>query len=204
MKKLLLNGFEPFLKYTINPTMKIVQELDGLTIGDYIIHSEVLSVDFNASGDELLAHIKQLQPDAVISLGLAGGRFKMTPERIAINFKDGERDNVGNNPVDEPIHMNGEPAYLSTLPIRAMVNHLTANGLPAEISNSAGTYLCNNVMYEGLAYAKSNNHNMLSGFLHMPASHELAIQHGNIPSWSHEDLKKGVQLCIEMLSENGQ
>ncbi|MHA6259741.1 pyroglutamyl-peptidase I [Sporosarcina sp. CAU 1771] len=204
MKKLLLTGFEPFLKFTINPTMKIVEELNGLVIGDYIIHSEVLSVDFNSSGTQLLGHIESIQPDAVISLGLAGGRYKMTPERIAINFKDGEPDNEGHIPVDEPIHMNSEPAHLSSLPVRAMVNHLLANGLPAEISNSAGTYLCNNVMYEGLAYAKKFKPTMLSGFLHIPASHELAIQHGKIPSWSHEDLKKGVSLCIEMLSEDGQ
>ncbi len=204
MKKLLLTGFEPFLNYTVNPTMKIVEELNGLTIGDYKIHSEVLSVDFSKSGDELLAHIERLQPDAVISLGLAGGRYKMTPERIAINIKDGEPDNLGNIPVDEAIHPDGKSAYMSTLPVRDMVNHLLANGLPAEISNSAGTYLCNNVMYEGLAYAEKNNPSMLSGFLHIPASHKLAIQNGKMPSWSHEDLKKGVQLCIEMLTKDGQ
>ncbi|MBE1556033.1 pyroglutamyl-peptidase I [Sporosarcina limicola] len=200
MKKLLLTGFEPFLNYTVNPTMKIVQELNGQQIGDYAIHSEVLTVDFTSSGEQLLAHIERLQPDAVISLGLAGGRYKMTPERIAINFKDGEPDNQGNKPVDEAIQQGGEPAYLSTLPVRAMVDKLLAVGLPAELSNTAGTYLCNNVMYEALHYAATKQPGMKSGFLHIPASHELAIQHGQIPSWSHEDLKKGVTVCIEVLS----
>ncbi|CAM3228109.1 pyroglutamyl-peptidase I [Filibacter tadaridae] len=200
MKKLLLTGFEPFLKFTVNPTMKIVEELNGQQIGDYVIHSEVLSVDFNASGKQLLAHIEQIQPDAVMSLGLAGGRYKMTPERIAINIKDGEPDNNGHRPVDEVIQVDGEPAYMSTLPIRAMVNQLLESGLPAEISNTAGTYLCNNVMYEALHYAAKNQPNMKAGFLHIPASHELAIEYGKIPSWSHEELKKGVTLCIEMLS----
>ena len=200
MKTLLLTGFEPFLKYTINPTMQIANELHGEVIGDYKIHSEILTVDFNSSGEQLLAHIEALQPDAVISLGLAGGRDQMTPERIAINIKDGPADNEGNTPIDEPIQESGEPGYMSTLPVRAMVNRLLEEGLPAEVSNTAGTYLCNNVMYEGLHYAATKNAAMKSGFLHIPASHKLAIEHGSIPSWSHEDLKKGVVLCIEVLS----
>ncbi|WP_252503510.1 pyroglutamyl-peptidase I [Sporosarcina sp. Marseille-Q4943] len=200
MKKLLLTGFEPFLSFTVNPTMRIVEELNGQQIGSYEIHSEVLSVDFTSSGKQLLEHIERVQPDAVLSLGLAGGRYKMTPERIAINVKDGEADNSGNKPIDEIIDAQGEPAYMSTLPVREMVDQLVAAGLPAEVSNTAGTYLCNNVMYEGLHYAATRRPHMKSGFLHIPASHELAIQHGRIPSWSHEDLKKGVTVCIEVLS----
>lgn len=201
MKQLLLTGFEPFLTYTVNPTMKIVEDLHGKVIGDYQVVGKVLTVDFNSSSQQLLSHIETTQPDAVISLGLAGGRYKVTPERIAINFKDGAADNEGNVPVDELIQKNGVPGYLSSLPVRAMVNKLLELGLPAEISNSAGTYLCNNVMYEGLHYAKTKKTSMPSGFIHIPASHELAIQHGNIPSWSHDDLKRSIVACIEVLSE---
>lgn len=201
MKKLLLTGFEPFLKFTVNPTMKIVEELNGQTIGGYEIVGRIMTVDFNSSGEQLLSHIEDIQPDAVISLGLAGGRYKITPERIAINFKDGNADNEGNIPVDEPITQTGEPAYVSTLPIRAMVNKLQEKGFPAEISNTAGTYLCNNVMYEGLRYAKTQARSIPAGFIHIPASHELAIQHGSIPSWSHEDLKNSISTCIEVLAE---
>jgi pyroglutamyl-peptidase len=201
MKQLLLTGFEPFLTYTVNPTMKIVEDLHGKVIGDYQVVGKVLTVDFNSSSQQLLSHIETIQPDAVISLGLAGGRYKVTPERIAINFKDGAADNEGNVPVDELIQKNGVPGYLSSLPVRAMVNKLLELGLPAEISNSAGTYLCNNVMYEGLHYAKTKETSMPSGFIHIPASHELAIQHGNIPSWSHDDLKRSIVACIEVLSE---
>lgn len=201
MKKLLLTGFEPFLKFTVNPTMKIVEELNGQTIGGYEIVGRIMSVDFHASGKQLLSHIEEIQPDAVISLGLAGGRYKITPERIAINVKDGDADNEGHIPVDEPIAEDSEPAFLSTLPIRAMVNKLKDKGFPAEISNTAGTYLCNNVMYEGLRYAKTQNRPIPSGFIHIPASHELAIQHGKIPSWSHEDLKNSIRICIEVLAE---
>lgn len=202
MKKLLLTGFEPFLDYTINPTMKIVESLHGTNIGDYEIIGKIIPVDFNLSGDFLLNFIKKDEPDAVISLGLAAGRYKITPERIALNVKDGDADNKGIKPIDEPIRERGEAAYLSTLPIRQMVDGLLANGLPAAISNTAGAYLCNNVMYEGLYYAKMNKPELPTGFIHIPASHELAIQHGNIPSWSHEDLLKGVQVCIRVLSEN--
>lgn len=201
MKKLLLTGFEPFLKFTVNPTMKIVEELDGQTIGGYEIVGRIMSVDFNSSGNELLAHIEDTRPDAVISLGLAGGRYKITPERVAINVKDGDADNEGHIPVDEPIAEGSEPAYFSTLPIRAMVNKLQENGFPAEVSNTAGTYLCNNVMYEGLRYAKAQDRPIPSGFIHIPASHELAIQHGKIPSWSHEDLKNSIRICIEVLGK---
>ncbi|MBZ5200524.1 pyroglutamyl-peptidase I [Planomicrobium chinense] len=201
MKKLLLTGFEPFLDYTVNPTMKIVEELNGAEVGGYKIIGKVMPVDFHASGNQLLEFIEETAPDAVISLGLAAGRYKMTPERIAINFKDGPVDNEGHKPVDEPIREAGEPAYLTTLPARKMVDRLIERGLPAEISNTAGAYLCNNVMYEGLYYASKHKPDMLSGFIHIPASHELAIQHGRIPSWSHQDLAAGIRICIEVLGE---
>ncbi|MCH4824729.1 MAG: pyroglutamyl-peptidase I [Planococcus sp. (in: firmicutes)] len=201
MRKLLLTGFEPFLDYTVNPTMKIVEALDGKTIGNYQVVGKIMPVDFNSSGEFLLKFIKEENPDAVISLGLAAGRYKITPERIALNVKDGDVDNEGNKPIDEPIRQEGDAAYMSTLPVRKMVDHLIAKGLPADISNTAGAYLCNNVMYEGLHYAKYNKPTLKTGFIHIPASHELAIQHGRIPSWSHEDLVKGIQICIEVLDE---
>lgn len=100
MKKLLLTGFEPFLSFTVNPTMKIVEELNGTKIGSYEVMSRVLSVDFKQSGDQLIHYLKELKPDAVISLGLAGGRYKITPERVAINVKDGAADNQGHIPLD--------------------------------------------------------------------------------------------------------
>lgn len=204
MKTLLLTGFEPFLSFTINPTMKIVEELDGTIIGNYQVVGKIMTVDFASSGEQLLEHIKETDPDAVISLGLAGGRYKITPERIAINVKDGEADNKGYSPVDEPIYDNGQPAYMSTLPIRKMINTLIEKGYPAEISNTAGTYLCNNVMYEGLHYAANQKPSMRSGFIHIPASHELALQHGRIPSVSHVDLLTSIRVCIEVLSDDDQ
>lgn len=202
MKKLLLTGFEPFLQLTVNPTMKIVEELDGLEINGYRIVGRILTVDFRSSGKELLQLLAAEKPDVHISLGLAAGRYKITPERIAINVQDGDVDNEGNRPIDEVIQVDGEPGYFSTLPIRKMVEKLIENGFPAEISNTAGTYLCNNVMYEALHYAHMTNSAMISGFIHIPASHELAVAHGKIPSWSHEDLKNSIITCIGVLEHH--
>ncbi|MFP3323171.1 pyroglutamyl-peptidase I [Planococcus sp. SIMBA_160] len=204
MKTLLLTGFEPFLDYTINPTMRVVERLDGEEIGGYRIISRVLPVDFNRSGQYILEWIEEVQPDAVVSLGLAAGRYKITPERIALNVKDGDQDNEGYQPVDEPISAEGPDAYLSTLPVRKMTQALIEAGLPAEISNTAGAYLCNNIMYEGLHYAAKNKPEMLSGFIHIPADHQLAIEHGKLPSWSHDDLTAGVRICLEAMGQDGR
>ncbi|KYG59250.1 pyroglutamyl-peptidase I [Planococcus maritimus] len=201
MKTLLLTGFEPFLDYTINPTMRVVERLDGEEIGGYRIISRILPVDFNRSGQRILEWIEELEPDAVVSLGLAAGRYKITPERVALNVKDGDQDNEGYQPVDEPISAAGPDAYLSTLPVREMTQALIEAGLPAEISNTAGAYLCNNIMYEGLHYAATNKPDMLSGFIHIPADHQLAIEHGKLPSWSHEDLARGVRICLEAMEQ---
>ncbi|MDM5232890.1 MULTISPECIES: pyroglutamyl-peptidase I [Lysinibacillus] len=196
MTKILLTGFVPFLDYKINPTMQIVEALSNKEMHGYEIVGRILSVDFQQSADQLKQYIDEVKPQMIISLGLAGGRYKITPERIAINVKDGEPDNNGYTPVDESIYENGADAYLTNLPIRNMVNRLQKEGFPAEISNTAGTYLCNNIMYEGLAYAKQNE-GVKAGFIHIPASFELAIQHGKIPGWNIQDLITCIKLCIE-------
>ncbi|HWL27103.1 MAG TPA: peptidase C15, partial [Ureibacillus sp.] len=99
MKKILLTGFEPFLQFKMNPTMQVVEALAGKVIEDYEICGRILKVDFQQSATQLKEHINEIQPDIIISLGLAGGRYKITPERIAINIQDGEPDNNGFAPV---------------------------------------------------------------------------------------------------------
>ena len=199
MKTLLLTGFEPFLTFPINPTNDIVKQLNGQVIGGYKITSLTLPVDYIESEKQILQAIEQVQPDAVISLGLAAGRFKITPERIAINIKDGAADNQGVILQDQTIVGHGNDAYFTTLPIRKMVDRLKEEGLPAEISNSAGTYLCNNVMYAVLHHWSKGQ--KLAGFIHIPASHELAIIEGKVPSWSLADLTRAIQICIETLAD---
>jgi len=200
MKKLLLTGFEPFLDHPINPTEKIVQTLQNKTIGNYEITAVLLPVDFEKGPMKIVEALREHQPDAVISLGLAAGRSVITPERIAINCRDGEPDNSGVVLEDAPVSVEGADGYFSTLPIRKFVNLLKENGFPAEISNSAGTYLCNNVMYMVLHELQKENKKIPAGFVHIPASHELVVQgKRNMPSWSQADLVRAVEMMIEGL-----
>ncbi|QHT47813.1 pyroglutamyl-peptidase I [Bacillus sp. SB49] len=201
MKKLLLTGFEPFLHFPINPTQQIVEELKGSEMNGYRIEGEILPVDFNRSGKEIKKHIDRVQPDAVISLGLAGGRDKVTPERVAVNWNESsEKDNEGNTSEGEKIYSQGPDGIFSTLPVKEMVQVIKKNGFPSEISNTAGTYLCNHVMYQVLYYFRQQNRSTPSGFIHIPASHELAVRHGNLPSWSLEDLAAAVKAAIEVVT----
>lgn len=197
--KLLLTGFVPFLDNPINPTEEIVKRLEGEHINGYDITTAVLPVDFNQSAEQLKEKIAETNPDVVIMLGLAAGRSKITPERIAINVKDGAKDNEGYAPVDEPIDPTGADGIFTTLPIRKMVEALKENQLPATISDTAGTYLCNNMMYIALNEAIKNDASYLAGFIHIPASHELALQNDRLPSWSLDDLTKAVRVCVGAL-----
>jgi len=199
MKKLLLTGFEPFLKYAINPTMDVIKYFNNKEVNGYKIVGVILSVDFSKSGKQLIEKIDEIKPDAIISLGLSGGRFKLKPERIAINCNDGPADNTGWKPNGEKIFQDGEDGIFSKLPIEKMVKQLTNANLPAEISNTAGTYLCNNVMYHGLYHTKKQEMLIPAGFIHIPASHELAIEHGKIPSWSQDELNRAIEICIQTL-----
>ncbi len=203
MKKLLLTGFVPFLEYPVNPSQQIAEALNKEQIGEYQVIGKVLPVEFASSAQVLLQAFADIQPDAVISMGVAAGRDRITPERIAINCNDGEADNSGIRKEDSPIVEGGPAGYFSTLPIRRMVNRSKEHGIPAEISDTAGTYLCNNVMYHILHHLHQSNrqHHVPAGFIHLPASHELAIQmKRNVPSFSLETLQSAVRIMIEELS----
>ena len=202
MNTLLLTGFEPFLNFSINPTEEIVKELNGQVVGSYQIIGKVLPVDFNTAGNELLNLFHTYNPSAVISLGLAGGRYKITPERIAINCNDGAADNKGNKYVGSKIDPEGQDGLFTTLPIQIIVDELNERNLPAEISNTAGTYLCNNVMYQMLNELKKINKQVPSGFIHIPASHEMAVIDQKLPSWSQTDLTDAIKLAIKVISLN--
>lgn len=197
--KLLLTGFVPFLDNPINPTEEIVKRLEGEQINGYDIITAVLPVDFNQSAALLKEKITETSPDVVIMMGLAAGRSKITPERIAINIKDGAKDNEGYAPIDEAIDPTGADGIFTTLPIRKMVEALKEHQLPATISNTAGTYLCNNMMYTALNEAIKNDATYLAGFIHIPASHELALQNDRLPSWSLDDLTKAIRVCVGVL-----
>ncbi|WP_337969713.1 pyroglutamyl-peptidase I [Virgibacillus salexigens] len=198
MKKLLLTGFAPFLDNPVNPTTNIVEQLHNQVISDYAVIGHILPVEFQQSGSDMVRLIETYDPDAVVSLGVAVGRRLVTPERIAINCNDGPIDNRGYKPAGKKIVENGPDGYFSTLPIQHMVQNIKKANLPAEISNTAGTYLCNNVMYHTLHYFKEQKLHRPSGFIHIPASHELGLER-NVPSWSNEDLAKAVWESIACL-----
>ena len=198
MKQLLLTGFEPFLDFSTNPTYQIVNDLDGKEIHGFQIIGNILSVDFKKSGKQMLSILDKYYPDAVISLGLAAGRDCVNLERIAINCNDGPVDNSGFKPDGEVIFPDGQDGYFSTLPIKHIVSELQKEGFPAKISNTAGAYLCNNVMYHALYYFHRHGRMIPSGFIHLPASHKLAIEK-NMPSWSEDDLQHAVWVSIRSL-----
>lgn len=202
MKKLLLTGFEPFLGLPVNPTEQIVKELHNTVIGQYEIYGGLLPVAFEHSADRLMEYYEQVNPDDVVLLGLAVGRHRITPERVAINVNDGEADNDGKVYQDDPIDPGGPDAYFSTLPIRRFVDDLNEKGYPAEISNTAGTYLCNNVMYNMLHKIKSSGETKRAGFVHVPASHELAVASKRVlPSWSQADLTEAVKVVVSAMDK---
>lgn len=200
MNKLLLTGFEPFLHYTLNPTAEIVRELNGRTIRKYEVCGKVLPVQFAKTWEQCLMHLENEKPDAVMLLGLAAGRNKITPERVTINCADGEADNEGVAKQDEKIQSDGPAAYFNTLPIRTFCEVLLKKGYPAAISNTAGTYLCNYLMYQTLHYLEQANSKVPAGFIHLPASHDLAVEAGNMPSWSQRDLTDAIVCLIDDLA----
>jgi pyroglutamyl-peptidase len=195
MKTVMLTGFEPFLDHPINPSEQLVKALHGEVINGMKIEGRILPVDFKSAGDQIVRLYDELQPDVVISLGLAAGRNRITPERVAININDAVPDNSGYRPVDEPIVVDGPAAYFSTLPIRRMIEAINESGMPADISNTAGTYLCNHVMYRMLYHIEQAGRSTPSGFVHIPATHELAM-HKNYPSWSLDELNRGIRTLI--------
>lgn len=200
MKTLLLTGFEPFLEFPINPTENIVTELNGTVIGEFTVKGLLLPVKYAEAGERILAAIRELLPDAVVSLGLAAGRASITPERIAINCRDGAADNNGIVLQDAPIVEDGPAGYFSKLPIRGFVEALGKQGYPASISNSTGTYLCNNVMYVTLHELAETGRDIPAGFIHIPASHELAAaSKKELPSWSQRDLVEAVKIMVATL-----
>ncbi|WP_342554502.1 pyroglutamyl-peptidase I [Paenibacillus sp. FSL R7-0652] len=186
MKRILISGFEPFGGDVINPTGALMQALHHEALEGAVIKTILLPVHFDECAELLIAEMKAFQPDVVISCGLAKGRTAITPERIAINVKDtppgSYGDNQGQRPVDEPIAAGSPDGLFSTLPIRAMVNEMAAAGIPAAVSNTAGTYICNNTMYRVLDYIRLEQLSVQAGFIHFPASTEMAASAPSVPS----------------------
>lgn len=198
MKTLLLTGYEPFLNFKTNPTDTAVRLFDGQMINDYKVIGKVYPVKFKEIDDLIKTDIENVNPDAIINLGLAGGIHTIDLERIAVNCIDGRADNDGFKPDGEKIYADGPDGLFSTLPLKHFEEVLKSKQIPVRISNSAGTYLCNNVMYTALYQLQEQGREIPAGFIHVPANHEIGSD-SNIPSWSQEDITNAVKTIIETL-----
>ena len=194
--KILVTGFDPFGGEKVNPALEAVKSLPSVIHGAEIRWVEIPTV-FYQSAEILEAEIDRYQPDVVLCIGQAGGRASLTPERVAINQDDARiPDNQGNQPIDTPIRLDGEAAYFSTLPIKAMVQAIKEEELPASVSNSAGTFVCNHLMYQALYLADKKFPNMRAGFMHIPYMTEQVINKPNTASMNLADIVKGIEAAI--------
>ena len=230
MKKLLLTAFTPFDGERINPALEAVKLVRDKIGNLEIIKLEVPTV-FGKSIDTVREAIEREKPDFVLSVGQAGGRAEITPERVAINLDDARiPDNEGNQPIDEPIFPDGENAYFSTLPVKAIVEAIRKEGLPSYLSNSAGTYVCNHLMYgvlyfirneycsHSMQYLSDNNaqHKSSSllfseeerssvvkaGFIHVPYIPEQVKDKKEMPALPLSDIVRGLEAAIRAVEEN--
>lgn len=197
MKKILVTGFDPFGGEKINPALVAVKQLPNDIDGVQIVKKEIPTV-FNKSIEILYKALKEEQPDAVICVGQAGGRSTISVERVAINQDDALiPDNEGTQPIDRMIIPDGPAAYFSTLPIKAMVRDMKASKIPASISNTAGTFVCNHLMYAALHYAALNQSTLKAGFVHIPYLPMQVVDKPNMPSMSCADIVKGLTALIQ-------
>ena len=201
--KLLLTAFDPFGGDAINPALEAVK-LVADKIGRFDnVKLEVPTV-FRKSIDTVAKAIEEEKPDVVLCIGQAGGRFEITPERVAINVDDARiKDNEGNQPIDIKIFEDGENAYFTTLPIKAMVEAIREANLPAAVSNTAGTFVCNHLMY-GVLYTLAKKYpHIKGGFTHVPfIPAQVARRTPVAPYMALEDIKRGLEAAIAAIDKN--
>lgn len=194
MKKVLITGFEPFGGESINPSWEVAKILAKQPHIDAV----QLPCVFDRSLDVLREKIQALQPDVVICIGQAGGRSSIEIERVAINLNDASiPDNQGNQPIDTAIVPHAPAAYFTTLPAKAMVQAVKNAGVPASLSLSAGSYVCNHAMFGLLHFLAENFPQTRGGFIHIPFLPEQGVQHRNAPTMALDTLVKGLNVALE-------
>lgn len=192
MKNLLITGFDPFGGETVNPSWEAVRLLPD-SIGAYQLTKLQLPTVFGQAAERLLQAARELQPDAIISVGQAGGRRGITPEVVGINLREaGIPDNAGRQIVNEPIIPGGPAAYFATLPVREMAAAMKEGGIPCGLSYSAGAFVCNDVLYTALHHHQGTATRV--GFIHVPFLPEQAKE--NVPSMPLEEIVRGLALAI--------
>lgn len=200
--KVLITGFDPFGGESINPAWEAVKLLPDEIAGAQIVKLQIPTV-VNKSIHKIYDSICAEKPDIVLSIGQAGGRFAVTPERVAINITDARiPDNEGNQPIDVPIFEDGDAAYFSNLPVKAMVQAIKDAGYPSVLSNTAGTYICNHVMYGILYYIKKEFPNIRGGFIHVPYAASQVVNKPATPSMSLADIAASIEAAVKAAVEN--
>ena len=196
MKRVLLTAFDPFGGAAINPAWEAVSRVKGEWEG-FLLKKLLVPTVFGEAGDLANRVAAEWEADAVICVGQAGGRYAITPERVAINLEDASiPDNKGNQPVDQPVSPKGEAAYFSTLPVKRIVAEIQAAGIPAALSDSAGTFVCNHLFYRIMEENALFHPKRLGGFIHVPFLPSQAVKRGNTPSLSLADIVRGLEIAL--------
>ncbi|MGH8155691.1 MAG: pyroglutamyl-peptidase I [Rhodanobacteraceae bacterium] len=192
---MLLTGFAPFGGETVNPSWEAVRALDGSVIEGCRVTAVKLPCEFDTSLPALSHALRLTEPRVAVAVGLAGGREGISLERVAINLIDARiPDNAGAQPVDVPVLHGGAAAFFSTLPVKASLRALREAGLNAQVSQTAGTYVCNQVFY-ALMHAMRRRRNTRAGFVHVPWLPEQAARHGE-PGMPLEDMRRALGIIV--------
>ncbi len=194
--KAIITGFDPFGGESTNPAFEAVKLLPDKILDCEIIKLEIPTV-FYKSIDKLSDALKENNPDFVICVGQAGGRYNITPEMVAINKNEARiPDNEGNQPSDEQIREDGENAYFSTLPNKAIVKALHDGGIPAQPSFTAGTYVCNHLFYGLMYMLQKEFKDTRGGFIHVPYSSAQAVSKKDTPHMKLEEISRALEIAI--------
>ena len=197
LPQVLLTGFAPFGGESVNPSWQAVQALHNEIIAGHRVRTRCLPVEFDAAIDELRRAIRTTRPALVLCVGQAGGRSAMSLERVAINVDDARiPDNAGARPIDRAVVEGGPAAYFTDLPIKAMLVALREARIPAEVSQTAGTFVCNHVFY-GLMHALRRR-TARGGFIHIPYSPGQAAAHPGAPSLEVGIVQEGLRLALHV------
>jgi len=197
--KILLTAFEAFGGEDINPSYEVLKRIGDSFDGVNIIKLKVPTA-FYASVEVTVEKIKETHPDVVLSIGQAGGRTEITVERFAVNIDDTSvPDNLGQKPDSKLINVEGDTAYFATIPVKSIVNAMKELGIPASISNSAGTFVCNHLMYGVLNYIHKNNLEIKAGFIHVPYLEEQVLGKPDTPSMPLETMIRAIETAIKVI-----
>lgn len=198
LPRILLTGFDPFGGENINPSWEAVRALHGRRIGGHRVVARLLPTEFAASLRMLKAAVRETAPAILLGVGQAGGRERLSIERVAINLQDARiPDNTGAQPIDLPVIAGAPAAYFSTLPVKAMLAALREHGLPASLSHTAGTYVCNHVAYAMLHLAATRR-GVRAGFMHIPYLPEQAARLRGAPSMALGDMVRGLEIALRV------